>query len=74
MRLRAAADLQQMGFSVVLYAVTALFAATRTIDAALRHLHAAGTPAGGPEQMNYGDFSEIVDLNFFKRLDDRFGV
>jgi len=69
-----AADLQQMGFSVVLYAVTALFAATRTIDAALRHLHAAGTPAGGPEQMNYGDFSEIVDLNFFKRLDDRFGV
>ena len=63
-----------MGFSVVLYAVTALFAATRTIDAALRHLHAAGTPAGGPEPVSYATFSEIVGLDGFKQLDDRYGV
>ena len=69
-----AADLEQMGFSIVLYAVTALFAATRTIDAALRHLHSAGTPAGGPEPVSYASFSEMVGLDMFKQLDDRFGV
>lgn len=68
------ADLQELGFAVVFYAVTTLFAATRTIDAALRHLKVAGTPAGGPETVSYGTFSEMVNLDFFKQLDDRHGV
>lgn len=67
-------DLQDLGFSVVFYAVTTLFAATQAIDAALRHLKTAGTPSGGPGAISYATFSEMVKLDFFKQLDDRYGV
>jgi len=56
------ADLQEMGFAVVLYAVTTLFAAARATAEALAHLKSAGTPAGGLEAMSYAEFSEVVDL------------
>lgn len=66
-------DLQQMGFSVVLYAVTALFTATRAVADALAHLKEAGTPQGGPRQHSYAEFCTLVDLDFHKQLDDQFG-
>ena len=43
------ADLQEMGFAVVLYAVTTLFAAARATAEALAHLKSAGGLAGGYE-------------------------
>lgn len=66
-------DLEEMGFSVVFYAVTALFTATRAVADALDHLKKEGTPAGGPAQHTYAEFTQIVDLDFHKSLDDRFG-
>lgn len=67
-------DLQEMGFTVVFYAVTALFTATRAVADALTHLKAAGTPEGGPSQHTYAEFCGLVDLDFHKGLDDRFGT
>lgn len=67
-----ARDLEQMGFQVVLYAVTALFAAIKSIDAALLHLKAAGTPAGA-SGATYADLCEIVDLPYHQGLDERYG-
>lgn len=67
-------DLQGMGFSVVLYAVSALFSATRAIADTLAVLRAAGTPK--PREaamMTYAEFSALVDLQRFKTLDDDFG-
>jgi len=66
-------DLQDMGFTVVFYAVTALFTATRAVADALAHLKATGTPANGPAQHTYAEFCGLVDLDFHKGLDDRFG-
>ncbi|MGY0056742.1 isocitrate lyase/PEP mutase family protein [Streptomyces sp. LZ34] len=68
-----ATDLADMGFSMVFYAVTALFTATRAIADALDHLRAAGTPAGGPAQHTYAEFCDLVDLGFHQDLDHRFG-
>lgn len=68
------ADLQEMGFSVVFYAVTALFTGTHAVASALSHLKASGTPAGGPAQHSYAEFCQLVDLDFHKGLDDRFGA
>ncbi len=68
-----ATDLQDLGFSLAFYAVTALFTATRAIADALAHLRAAGTPAGGPPQHTYEEFSRLVGAGFHKDLDDRFG-
>lgn len=68
-----ASDLEGMGFQIVLYAVTALFAAMKAVTAALDHLKGAGTPSGGPEAASYADLCSIVDLEFHQKLDERFG-
>ena len=68
-------DLQSMGFSVVFYAVTTLFTAVKAISDVLGELRREGTPRGGADAMvTYAEFSELVDLNFHKDLDDRFGA
>ncbi len=69
-----AADLQEMGFSVVFYAVTALFTATHAVAQALNSLKTEGTPAKAGPQHSYAEFSDIVGLDFHKSLDDRFGA
>ena len=69
-----AAQLQGMGFAVVFYAVTALFTAVRAVSGALAELRRAGTPVGAAGAMvSYAEFTELVDLDFHKSLDDRFG-
>lgn len=69
----SADQLQQMGFSVVFYAVTALFAATRAVQQAMATLAAQGTPRDVPTT-SYADFSRIVDLAAHQRLDEQFGA
>ncbi len=69
-----ASDLEEMGFSVVFYAVTTLFAAARASAEALRLLKENGTPAGGPAAMTYADFSDVVGLSQHQDLDERFGA
>jgi 2-methylisocitrate lyase-like PEP mutase family enzyme len=66
-------DLQAMGFSVVLYAVTALFSAARAVEQALRTLHDDGTPRA-VQALDYAAFSEIVALGEHQRLDEQFGA
>ena len=69
-----ATQLQSMGFAVVFYAVTALFTAVRAVSDALAELRRAGTPVGAAGGMvSYADFTALVDLDFHKSLDDRFG-
>lgn len=69
-----AAQLQGMGFAVVFYAVTALFTAVRAVSDALAELRRAGTSVGAAGGMvSYADFTALVDLDFHKNLDDRFG-
>ncbi|WP_419410414.1 isocitrate lyase/PEP mutase family protein [Primorskyibacter sp. 2E107] len=55
------ADVRELGFSVVMYAVTALFAATRASADALARLKDSGLPGGG-DALSYADFCDLVDL------------
>jgi 2-methylisocitrate lyase-like PEP mutase family enzyme len=68
-----AADLQAMGFAVVLYAVTALFASVRAVQQGLAVLAADGTPRAVPG-IAYADFTRVVDLASHQALDERFGA
>ena len=71
----AAADLQQMGFQVVFYAVTALFTAVKAVSDALAELRSAGTPRGAAHGMvSYAQYCELVDLPFHQQLDERHGA
>ena len=70
-----AEDLQAMGFSLVFYAVTALFTAARAVQQAMRVLRERGTPADLPHApMSYADFSRVVGLPHHQHLDERFGA
>jgi 2-methylisocitrate lyase-like PEP mutase family enzyme len=69
-----ARDLEQMGFAVVFYAVTALFAAAKAAAEALAVLKRDGTPAKvGDAAMTYSEFSALVDLPRFQALDESYG-
>ncbi|WP_066735187.1 MULTISPECIES: isocitrate lyase/PEP mutase family protein [Hyphomicrobiales] len=68
------AELEAMGFSVALYAVTALFAAAQAMRDALGILKRDGTPrAAAAGAMSYAEFTDLVDLPHFQRLDRDFG-
>lgn len=67
-------DLQDMGFSVVFYAVSTLFTAVKAISTVLQTLKTQGsTQSMAGAMVSYAEFSELVDLDFHKGLDDRFG-
>jgi 2-methylisocitrate lyase-like PEP mutase family enzyme len=67
-------DLEQMGFAVVFYAVTALFAAAKAAADALAVLKRDGTPAKvSGAAMTYSEFSALVDLPRFQALDESYG-
>jgi len=67
-------DLEQMGFAVVFYAVTALFTAAKAMADALAILKRDGTPAKAAHgMMSYAEFSALVDLPRFQALDESYG-
>jgi 2-methylisocitrate lyase-like PEP mutase family enzyme len=66
--------LHDMGFDMVLYAVTALFSALHAVRDALAVLHRDGTPAAASDRMlSYQEFCELANLAHHQTLDDRFG-
>jgi 2-methylisocitrate lyase-like PEP mutase family enzyme len=69
-----ASDLQEMGFDVVFYAVSALFTAVKAVGDTLEELKRTGTPKGREGDMvSYAEFSSVVDLPFHQNWADRFG-
>lgn len=66
-------DLDELGFSVVFYAVTALFTATRAVSDTLTALREHGAPGHGPASASYAEFAEVVDLPAFEHLDHDYG-
>lgn len=70
----SASQLEAMGFSVALYAVTALFAAAQAIQSVLGILRRDGTPKAAADRlMSYAAFTELVELPRFQALDHDFG-
>lgn len=66
--------LEEMGFTVVLYAVSLLFSASRAMARTLTALKRDGTPAAASAaMMSYAEFSALVDLPRFQALDETFG-
>lgn len=68
-------ELRQMGFSIALYPLSTLLTATYASKHLLAELKQNGTTQAQMNRMStYSDFSEIVDLDHFSGLDDRFGL
>ncbi len=68
-----ATELQEMGFQLVLYAVTTLFAAAAAARQALVALRDEGRASDQPA-MSYEAFCELVDLSKHEQFDDEAGA
>lgn len=67
-------DLQELGFNVSFYALSALFSATKAVRDTLAVIKSEGTPKSRAGAMvTYGEFSEITKLAEYDDLDDRYG-
>jgi 2-methylisocitrate lyase-like PEP mutase family enzyme len=67
-------DLQEMGFCMAFYAVTTLFTVAKAVSDVLAELKRAGTPKNWASHMvTYPEFTQMVDLDFHRKLDDQFG-
>jgi 2,3-dimethylmalate lyase len=64
--------LQELGFRIVLFPLTALFAATRAVQEALAAIRAHPTP-GGEGALPFSAFTDVVGLPAVQELEDRFG-
>lgn len=69
-----AADLEKMGFSIIIYPVATLFAATKTMMAVLEHLKATGNTEGMTDHMvTFKEFTDFIGLPFYHELEKKFG-
>jgi len=64
-------DLKQMGYSMILYPTTVIFQVTKTIGRALHQLK-TGKPMPGNQAVNMDQFMEIVDLPYWKKIEEQF--
>lgn len=67
------ADFGELGYSMILYPLTALLAAASAVRDALDGLATSGS-VGATPPLGYDDLSNLVDLAFHNALDDRFGT
>lgn len=68
-------ELKDLGYALALYPLSALLAATRAVHEVLQGLRRDGTTlADAASLATYAEFSEVVRLDHFRALDDRFGA
>jgi 2-methylisocitrate lyase-like PEP mutase family enzyme len=63
--------IRELGFSLVLFPLTALFAATRAVQESLASLRTRGTP-DLEGSMLFGEFTALIGLPEFQRLEKRY--
>lgn len=69
-----AAMLREMGYRVVLFPVSALFAVARTLTRLMAEIRARGTTSAVIEElMDYHSFVELMGLQRYARLDEDYG-
>lgn len=64
-------DLGSMGYSMILYPTTVIFQVTKTIGKALHQLK-DGKPMTAAQGVNMDQFMEIVDLPYWKAIEEEF--
>ncbi|OZD81248.1 2,3-dimethylmalate lyase [Rhodococcus sp. 05-339-2] len=70
----SASELEERGFSVVFYALTALFSAATAMRKSLSDLNRTGRISSGDDAITYAEYSDIVGLQYHQKLDNEFGA
>ena len=68
-------QLQAMGFALAVYPISSLLAATRAISRTLAEIRERGTTGALDDCLaTYHEFADIVRLDRYQDLDERFGT
>ena len=70
----SADELERLGFKLVVYPLSGLFAATRAVQEMARHLKATGTTTGYDRMVSFQEFEDVIGLGDFRELEARFAV
>lgn len=66
-------ELQQMGYKIVIYPITAMLAGVKAMEMALRELREKGSTLGIRQQMrSFGELNEIIGLEEAQALEERY--
>jgi len=73
--LLTAAELEGLGYKIVVFPLSGLFAATSAMAACFEHLKAHGTTDGFDiGAVTFGDFEELIGVPAFRERERRFGL
>jgi methylisocitrate lyase len=67
-----AAQLEEMGFKIVFFALSALLTVTKAMKACLQELKEKGTTSYFTEMMNFGEFKELIEVPKYLDLEKQF--
>jgi methylisocitrate lyase len=68
----SAFELQQMGFKIVFFAVSALLAVTQTMTACFRSLKEQGTTANFENMVGFDEFKEFIGIPEYQQLEEKY--
>ncbi|GAW92330.1 isocitrate lyase/PEP mutase family protein [Calderihabitans maritimus] len=73
--LLTAQELQDMGYAIVIYPISTLYAMTKAVMELVEEVKRSGTTAGMLSRMvSFADFNEIVGLKDFQTLEKQYGL
>ncbi|WP_017746300.1 isocitrate lyase/phosphoenolpyruvate mutase family protein [Scytonema hofmannii] len=68
----SASELQQMGFKIVFFPVSALLAVTKVMTACFHQLKEQGTTANFQDMVSFKDFQELIGIPKYRQLEQQF--
>ena len=70
----SAEELEQLGFKMVVYPLSGLFAATRAIQEMAAHLKKTGSTLGYDRMVSFAEFEDVIGVGRFRDIEARFAV
>ena len=70
----SALQLKDLGFKMVVYPLSGLFAATSAIQGVVSHLKSTGSTAGYDRMVSFSQFEKVVNLESFMALESQFST
>lgn len=67
-----AQELEQLGYKIVVYPLSALFSAAKAVLEALRTLRERGTTVGAPTLLSFHEFEQVIGVGRFREFERRF--
>lgn len=67
-------ELEELGFKIVVYPLSGLFAATKAMMTCLAHLRENGTTAGFNDLVSFQEFEQIINVPGYRKLEEDFSI